>query len=76
MHLKTSGKERRKFFNASIDPKINIGVKSYYVWAIPPGEERSEDLQFKVVRENSKWKVLAFKAWEEEGWFKALIEQE
>jgi len=52
------------------------GVKSYYVWAIPPGEERSEDLQFKVVRENSKWKILAFKTWEEEDWFKALIEEE
>lgn len=52
------------------------GVKSYYVWAVPPGEERSEDLQFKVVRENSKWKILAFKTWEEEDWFKALIEEE
>jgi len=52
------------------------GVKSYYVWAIPPGEERSEDLQFKVVREDSKWKVLAFKTWEKEDWFEALIEKE
>jgi len=52
------------------------GVKSYYVWAIPPGEERSEDLQVKVVRENSEWKVLAFKTWEKEDWFEALIEKE
>jgi len=49
------------------------GVKSYYVWAMSPGEKRSEGLQFKVVRENSNWKILAFKAWEEEDWFKALI---
>lgn len=49
------------------------GVNSYYVWAISPGEKRSEGLQFKVVRENSNWKILAFKAWEEEDWFKALI---
>jgi len=52
--------------------KIWTGVNSYYVWAIPPGEERSESLQFRVVRENSNWKVLVFKVWEEEGWFKAL----
>ncbi|HIH95968.1 MAG TPA: hypothetical protein HA348_00510 [Thermoplasmata archaeon] len=52
--------------------KIWTGVNSYYVRAIPPGEERSEGLQFRVVRENSNWKVLVFKVWEEEGWFKAL----
>jgi hypothetical protein len=52
--------------------KIWTGVNSYYVWAIPPGEKRSESLQFRVVRENSNWKVLVFKVWEEEGWFKAL----
>jgi len=52
--------------------KIWTGVNSYYVWAIPPGEKRSESLQFRVIRENSDWKVLVFKAWEEEGWFKAL----
>jgi len=52
--------------------KIWTGVNSYYVWAIPPGEKRSESLQFRVVRENSIWKVLVFKVWEEEGWFKAL----
>lgn len=52
--------------------RIWTGVNSYYVWAIPPGEKRSESLQFRVVRENSDWKVLMFKAWEEEGWFKAL----
>jgi len=49
------------------------GVNSYYVWAMSPGEKRSEGLQFKVVRENSNWKILAFKAWEEEDWFKGLI---
>jgi len=52
--------------------KIWTGVNSYYVWAIPPGEKRSESLQFRVVRGNSDWKVLVFKTWEEEGWFKAL----
>jgi tetratricopeptide (TPR) repeat protein len=52
------------------------GINSYYVWAIPPGQERSEDRQFKVVRENSEWKILAFKVWEKEDWFKALIEEE
>ncbi|MBA7698680.1 hypothetical protein ES703_107360 [subsurface metagenome] len=52
--------------------RIWTGVNSYYIWAIPPGEKRSESLQFRVVRENSDWKVLVFKAWEEEGWFKAL----
>ena len=56
--------------------KIWTGVNSYYVWAIPPGEERSEGLQFRVVRENSNWKVLVFKVWEEEGWFKALTGKE
>jgi len=55
--------------------KIWTGVNSYYVWAIPPGEERSESLQFRVVRENSNWKVLVFKVWEEEGWFKALTKK-
>ena len=55
--------------------KIWTGVNSYYVWAIPPGEERSEGLQFRVVRENSNWKVLVFKVWEEEDWFKALTEK-
>jgi len=56
--------------------KIWTGVNSYYVRAIPPGEERSEGLQFRVVRENSNWKVLVFKVWEEEGWFKALTGKE
>jgi hypothetical protein len=55
--------------------KIWTGVNSYYVWAIPPGEERSDSLQFRVVRENSNWKVLVFKVWEEEGWFKALTKK-
>ena len=50
------------------------GANSYYVWPIPPGEERSEDVQFIVVREEGVWKVLGFKAWEEEEFFKALVE--
>ena len=50
------------------------GANSYYVWAIVPGEERSEDWQFIVVREEGVWKVLGFKVWEEEEFFKALVE--
>ncbi len=50
------------------------GVNSYYVWATPPGEERSEDMQFIVVREEGEWKILGFKVWEEEDFFKALVE--
>jgi hypothetical protein len=50
------------------------GVNSYYVWAITPGEERSEDMQFIVVREENAWKILGFKVWEEEEFFKALVE--
>lgn len=49
------------------------GANSYYVWATPPGKERSEKMQFRVVKENDSWKVLAFKVWEEKDWFKALI---
>ncbi len=52
------------------------GINSYYVWATTPGEERSEEMQFRVVREDGLWKVLGFKIWEEEDWFKALIENE
>ncbi len=52
------------------------GMNSYYVWATPSGEERSESMQFRVVREDGHWKVLGFKVWEEEDWFKALIEKE
>jgi hypothetical protein len=50
------------------------GANSYYVWAIAPGEERSEDMQFIVVREEGVWKILGFKVWEEEEFFKALIQ--
>ena len=50
------------------------GPNSYYVWATPPGEERSEDMQFIVVREEGEWKVLGFKVWEEEDFFKALVQ--
>jgi superkiller protein 3 len=50
------------------------GANSYYVWAIAPGEERSEDMQFIVVREEGVWKILGFKVWEEEDFFKALIQ--
>jgi len=50
------------------------GANSYYVWATVPGEERSEDMQFIVVREEGEWKVLGFKIWEEEDFFKALVE--
>ncbi len=50
------------------------GVNSYYVWALAPGEERSEDMQFIVAREEGVWKILGFKVWEEEDFFKALIE--
>jgi len=50
------------------------GVNSYYVWALAPGEERSEDMQFMVVREEGEWKILGFKVWEEEDFFKALVE--
>jgi len=52
------------------------GMNSYYVWATPPGEERSESMQFRLVKEDGHWKVLGFKVWEEEDWFKALIEKE
>jgi len=50
------------------------GANSYYVWATAPGEERSEDMQFIVVREEGVWKILGFKVWEEEEFFKALIQ--
>ncbi|GAF79277.1 unnamed protein product, partial [marine sediment metagenome] len=50
------------------------GANSYYVWATAPGEERSEDMQFIVVREEGEWKVLGFKIWEEEDFFKALVQ--
>jgi tetratricopeptide (TPR) repeat protein len=50
------------------------GANSYYVWALAPGEERSEDMQFIVVREEGVWKILGFKVWEEEEFFKALIQ--
>jgi hypothetical protein len=50
------------------------GANSYYVWALAPGEERSEDMQFIVVREEDVWKVLGFKVWEEEDLFKALVQ--
>ena len=50
------------------------GSNSYYVWATPPGEERSEDMQFIVVRAEGEWKVLGFKGGEEEEIFKALVE--
>ena len=50
------------------------GANSYYVWATAPGEERSEDMQFIVVREEGVWKILGFKIWEEEEFFKALIQ--
>jgi len=50
------------------------GVNSYYVWALAPGEERSEDMQFMVVREEGEWKILGFKVWEEEDFFKTLVE--
>lgn len=53
--------------------KERIGPDSYYVWATPPGEERSEEMQFRVIRENGDWKILGFKTWEEEDWFRSLI---
>ena len=52
------------------------GMNSYYVWATAPGEERSESMQCRLVKEDGHWKVLGFKVWEEEDWFKALIEKE
>lgn len=46
------------------------GLNSYYVWAIPLGEKRSKDMQYKVIRENDSWKILTFAVWEEEEIFK------
>lgn len=47
-----------------------IDWNSYYVWAIPLGEERSKDMQYKVIREDDSWKILTIRVWEEEGIFK------
>ena len=46
-----------------------IELKSYWVWAIPLGEKRSKEMQYKVIKENDSWKILTIKIWEEEGIF-------
>ena len=44
-----------------------IGLKGYWVWAIPLGEKRSKEMQYKVIKENDSWKILTIAVWEEEG---------
>jgi len=56
--------------------KEPLGPDTYYVWATAPGKERSEDMQFRVVLEGTDWKVLGFRTWEKEDWFRSMIGEE